>query len=509
MEHIIRTLDDAFDSEDKNPRHAIDAYELAIKDILACYCESNSEEISSLYINASKRLTILKERMYLEQYDVLTKEEEKEKEKPLALGGTLPPPQQQQATEIAFVVPPPTALPSIPTPAAPVVQAPIQSSAASTNDAVPGFTQFRPIEFIPPPQQQQQQQQPLLSQKPPTYSNFMKSFMASRREVAANKKIVPAPSVIMKNDNGSMGLSNNGQNNCFMNAVIQSLWNLSAFSYSFMSITSHKCTGDHRCVFCALQIIFSSLRYSSETVNPLELRCALSALSEEFKVGQMADASEAFTTVLNELHNALSQDRTGHDCCIVHNVFSIDLLDLVVCSKCGYCGDPGYSRSWAYLVPVQCVVEAHRRSPKKSFGAILGEHKNGDCTKCKECGSLTGTLKTDFDPFYPLVFTVYPVWETASSKGVVTSFIEAIPQKLDMGEFTRGRPVAYELRGMIVYYGRHYFAYFNKLRCKGSDVREWKMFDDAVVKTVGKWDKLTKVLVSGRIKPTLLFYVKV
>jgi uncharacterized UBP type Zn finger protein len=96
------------------------------------------------------------------------------------------------------------------------------------------------------------------------------------------------------------GLKNEGDNHCFLNVVIQILWHLRSFRSTFVS-ASHRCAQDDEetCVFCSLRHIFLDFESSeSACIPPCELRRALShAFAGQFEVGQMADASEALTSM--------------------------------------------------------------------------------------------------------------------------------------------------------------------------------------------------------------------
>ena len=53
------------------------------------------------------------------------------------------------------------------------------------------------------------------------------------------------------------GLDNRfGENNCFLNVVIQSLWHLDSFRTKFIDWDSHKHQEDNNCVHCSLKVKF-------------------------------------------------------------------------------------------------------------------------------------------------------------------------------------------------------------------------------------------------------------
>ena len=62
----------------------------------------------------------------------------------------------------------------------------------------------------------------------------------------------------------------------------------------------------------------------------------------------------------------------------------------------------------------------------------------------------------------------------------------------------------YVLRGLIMYYGRHYYAYFysEKYDC-------WFRFDDAMIKWVGNFEDVVNACMKGRAIPRIAFYERI
>src|SRR3990167_4966313 len=77
----------------------------------------------------------------------------------------------------------------------------------------------------------------------------------------------------------SKGLQNRaGENNCFLNVVIQSLWHVDSFRRRFGMWTDkqHHHTGNVSCVFCALGSVFTQYAFSDDAfIPPSALRTAL------------------------------------------------------------------------------------------------------------------------------------------------------------------------------------------------------------------------------------------
>ncbi|RHZ39157.1 hypothetical protein DYB31_015667, partial [Aphanomyces astaci] len=113
---------------------------------------------------------------------------------------------------------------------------------------------------------------------------------------------------LLKHTSMHKGLTNYvGQNNCFLNVIIQSLWHLDSFR---VLITSSDHTALHSvhdtCLLCELKEIFTYYEYGEEkTLAPDNVRVALNVLSSQtdrFRLGAMADATETLDTILASMH---------------------------------------------------------------------------------------------------------------------------------------------------------------------------------------------------------------
>lgn len=77
--------------------------------------------------------------------------------------------------------------------------------------------------------------------------------------------------------------------------------------------------------------------------------------------------------------------------------------------------------------------------------------------------------------------------------------------KIDVPE---AKDASYFFKGMICFWGAHYFSYFRDLDSKtGSDC--WYLYDDHKVTNVGSWDSVIGRCINGREKPILLLFEKV
>eukprot|EP00441_Pelagodinium_beii_P032088 CAMPEP_0197632918 /NCGR_PEP_ID=MMETSP1338-20131121/9435_1 /TAXON_ID=43686 ORGANISM="Pelagodinium beii, Strain RCC1491" /NCGR_SAMPLE_ID=MMETSP1338 /ASSEMBLY_ACC=CAM_ASM_000754 /LENGTH=470 /DNA_ID=CAMNT_0043204495 /DNA_START=50 /DNA_END=1462 /DNA_ORIENTATION=- len=201
------------------------------------------------------------------------------------------------------------------------------------------------------------------------------------------------------------GLENdNGANHCFLNVVIQALWNLQSFRRRLLLAPEHphepfaqgfenrteESTVDVSevdGVYCALKSVFSGFDASEATTLPPDaLRLALSKVYNtegRFKIGEMEDATETIEALLGILHawhvrhpNAIEsiddqckacsssssecrhvsaaarvEEASNFGChplCLGHEVCGIEYVDLPRCTFCGATGEPSVLGSYLY-----------------------------------------------------------------------------------------------------------------------------------------------------------------
>ncbi|KAL2482461.1 Ubiquitin carboxyl-terminal hydrolase-related protein [Forsythia ovata] len=224
----------------------------------------------------------------------------------------------------------------------------------------------------------------------------------------------PSNKVMVDGDTGmdiyGPGLKNEiGEYNCFLNAIIQSLWHLRRFrdEYFRRSSSGHVHVGEP-CVICALSDIFISLSTPSidtrrEAVAPTSLRVALSNLypdSNFFQEGEMNDASEVLGVIFDCLHQSLpcapvvrvgSWDCTGLSC-IAHSVFGMDIIERMNCDNCGL-----ESRHLNYTTYFRIINASALRTmkvmyPENSFDELLNlvemNHQLACDPEDRGCGKL-------------------------------------------------------------------------------------------------------------------------
>lgn len=323
-----------------------------------------------------------------------------------------------------------------------------------------------------------------------------------------------------------------GENNCFINVVIQSLWHLEPFRSKFT--TEDKVLRDHHhedkesCVYCSLEIIFTQYEFSDDVkIPPTALRKTMALLyksQSRFQLFEIDDAAEAFEAVLSFLHNQYeiidktdSQlSRKEHSCgnkkCIAHRVFGLKTVEHIECTSCGASTEPIKSTLFTAYSYAAGLRSVYAKNPTSSFCEIIamaGADKRC-CPNRENCDKMCPITHSLLS--LPEIFTVSIVWDSADpSVSEVESILNMISWQIDLGNIFHldskystkfGSSCLYRLRGMICYYGKHYTAYFYSVKNQ-----QWFVFDDSTVKPIGvDWPTIRSKCLKGHLQPSMLFY---
>ena len=184
------------------------------------------------------------------------------------------------------------------------------------------------------------------------------------------------------------GLENHGgANHCFLNVVIQALWNLQSFRRRLLQAPCHvhsaasgsgtRPAESEHCCYCALKSLFHEFAVSDRDVLPPDaLRKVLSTaynMQGRFQTGDMEDATETIEVILGILHACSLSSRLApsaspraqhvhaefieeashfgcHPLCLGHEVFGVEYVDVPRCTFCGATGEPEVTSALGFRV---------------------------------------------------------------------------------------------------------------------------------------------------------------
>eukprot|EP00960_Hanusia_phi_P053329 762003-Hanusia_phi.AAC.1 len=364
------------------------------------------------------------------------------------------------------------------------------------------------------------------------------------------------------------GLDNpKGEFNCFLNVIIQSLWQLESFRDALLKAAETSLKPDDHTEAAAflrsLAKVFSSLSGSKSgvdvvtegaskapassnawasgppalvsapagnawggggknlfVVDPTECRKALSSIlmsRNRAQVQEMADASEALNDILETLQplfeQSASASSSGSDDAtpsnMVFNYFGLKVKEGLRCCKCGYkMQEHSYTRYFHY-VPPKLLADVHMqlREQKSSPEDLLREAYARDTRTCPGCKEGNARFECSQSLFSsPEIFSLVLAWETmTASSDEISLLFHQIPLVVDLASVYSGvqGDLKYRLRCMVCFYGQHYVLLSYKPR-----VKEWVQYDDSSVKRVGDWKDVAERCRLGRFQPNVLFYEK-
>ena len=312
------------------------------------------------------------------------------------------------------------------------------------------------------------------------------------------------------------GLSNGtGENNCFINSVIQVLWHLEIFRNQLVLAEDeeleHEHTEDKSCLYCTLHGLFINFKYSDvETLPPTHVRNALADLfsaKSRFQLGEMDSALECYEAVVDHLSR-----KQGIK--IFEDIFTYQTCESTYC-ECGAISEPFLNTGVVFYINADKLIELKKRNYSRFFGSLVRQCLAQDKRPCPDNDELCkgdARVRTILMK-RPNVVNIAVTYATATpSRKEVEDLLNALSTELNLAKMfdthfdndKEEKPlenVKYSLVGIISYYGRHYTAYVYHSR-----KRSWMYCDDHKFGEVGSWKDVVKRFKLGKTQPEVLIF---
>lgn len=301
-----------------------------------------------------------------------------------------------------------------------------------------------------------------------------------------------------KESNRIKGIKNDvGENNCFLNSIIQNMWHLNSFRSKFMDVNHPK--HGRSCVFCALRNIF--IRYKSEEeLTPIDLRNALSLKEERFKPGESEDAQEVYDVLLDNLHSCLENDCKNGNQCVIHSVFSLSISENYEC-QCGKTTDMFRYDEWIHYIPVDMILMLKDSEERYSFSEMIFKASNNDSRPCDSCDGGELVLKRRLTSV-PDVLTIGLSWSTMNPHSVdIEELLNSIESQVNTKDMFSETPSnVYMIKGVLCYSAMHYLTII-KIG------RNWIKFDDSSCKIIGaSWKSVSEYMKQSLLQCHTVWY---
>jgi len=316
---------------------------------------------------------------------------------------------------------------------------------------------------------------------------------------------------------GPKGFENRiGENNCFLNVVLQSLFLLPPFATEFAAMEIDE-SGNR--VYSALKEIFIEYQFDERSeISPKGMRKVLSdifAPESRFALNKIDDANEVLVAILDLLHNEMTKGASADgDCnCLVHRVFGMGFCTLSQCEKCHATSDPEISNEWVIYSQVMAIIDWWKNKDR-SFEHCIRDTMFDvmySCPADKPCKDRTAKRHKYLMKRPPIMSLCFSWPSVYVKEDVVEAFIKLLPLEIDVKEIfdNESTSMKHVIRGIVCFYGCHYVLLFMSRDKKEPDFSNkiWYKFDDTRVTKIGVWINVKEFLLKNHYRPTLVFYV--
>lgn len=342
-----------------------------------------------------------------------------------------------------------------------------------------------------------------------------------------------------------------GDLSCFLNSVVQGMWHLRSFRDALASApapASREPTpaeaaagrgsdaARDAAVCLALRQLFDTLSSAAAAApggappapaSAAALRSAFGALAPDASgVGEMGDAAETLTLLLDALHAAEAgrgaEAEADAAVSLARSHFGWRVTEGAACSACGREARGVQYTALQLAAPAAALVAARAAlgpgmPAEAALRSALAPGTRTCATEDGGCGCTDAPGRLWLRPpadgvgaDMPPVLALTLGWESAAAApSDVAATLDALSPSLKPARLfgsgsappAGGADPRYALRAMLCFHGAHYAAF-----TRAANDAAWRLVNDAAVRPAGAWADVRKMCARQQLQPCVCFY---
>ena len=323
-------------------------------------------------------------------------------------------------------------------------------------------------------------------------------------------------------------INNKGNNNCFINVLVQILFHSPEFRRNYLNIDFDK-TDLNNPLF-QLQILFLKyMEYQTDKkqyiIDIKNFRNQLSKIFTDIEEGIVGDPVEVLNHIFNAIHlykvkhtnlNEFNASKFNcHLTCLSHKLFSIKLIETLICESCKSKNEIPYDENYfIYEIFVFEILEQLHNKTNQLFRNKLFSYskiinmeiqnlKISEC-KCKNPLIKRHLIQKDYNNLYLIINLT---WDNPIPRMTdickMFNLIPLVDSNSNLFTLSNEDKLKsdYYLYALVLFYNGHY-------TCALNSNNKWYFIDDTKYKIFQSYKDLIKDLIKNHYHPIILFYSK-
>ena len=324
-------------------------------------------------------------------------------------------------------------------------------------------------------------------------------------------------------------INNKGNNNCFINVLVQILFHSPEFRRDYLNIDFDK-TDLNNPLF-QLQILFLKyMEYQTDKkqyiIDIKNFRNQLSKIFTDIEEGIVGDPVEVLNHIFNAIHlykvkhtnlNEFNASKFNcHLTCLSHKLFSIKLIETLICESCKSKNEIPYDENYfIYEIFVFEILEQLHNKTNQLFRNKLFSYskiinmeiqnlKISEC-KCKNPLIKRHLIQKDYNNLYLIINLT---WDNPIPRMTdickMFNLIPLVDSNSNLFTLSNEDKLKsdYYLYALVLFYNGHY-------TCALNSNNKWYFIDDTKYKIFqSSYKDLIKDLIKNHYHPIILFYSK-